>query len=202
MKIAVLVSGSGTNLAAMIKRRIPIGLVLADRPCPALQIAAKAGIPTSLLNRHDFGYRLNVGEAWNRKGFTQAVTQTLSINHIELIAMAGFFTVLHAGIFQTFGGRILNSHPSLLPAFKGAHAVEDALQANMPETGTTIHLVTTALDDERYIVAQAKVPIHPDDTVATLWERIKLKEHRLYPQVLHDILSGHINLAQLKEGAS
>ena len=101
--------------------------------------------------------------------------------------MAGFLTILHPMIFEHYSGRILNTHPSLLPSFKGAHAVRDTLAAGVPLTGPTIHVATEVLDDERHIIAQsATVPVLASDDVDTLWERVKVEERRLYPRVLWD----------------
>jgi phosphoribosylglycinamide formyltransferase-1 len=193
-KIAVLASGSGTVLASIIAHEVPLSLVLADRPCKALEIASDAGIPTELIHRRDFGYRRDVGEGWDRAGFTQTVTETLLRSEIDIVAMAGFFTILHNVIFNDYEGKVLNIHPALLPAFKGEFAVRDALAAGVKETGSTVHIATGVLDDERYILGQARVPVLPGDNVDTLWERIKIEERELYPRVLLDILSGRINL--------
>lgn len=196
--IAVLASGSGTILASIITREIPIQLVLADRECPALEIATAAGIPTQLVDRRKFGYQAGIEERWDREGFTRTVAAGLKQHAIDVVAMAGFFTILHDVIFDDFAERILNIHPALLPAFKGAFAVRDALAAGVKETGSTVHVVTPVLDDERTILAQARVPVLPDDNVDSLWERIKVEERELYPRVLMEILNGSINLEQLR----
>lgn len=187
INIAVLASGSGTILQAIINHGVPLGLVLADKPCKALEIAKEASVPIVLIDRRDFGYRPGVGEQWDRKGFTHKVSEDLKSHGIDVVAMAGFFTILHDVIFDHFGGPILNIHPSLLPAFKGEFAVRDALAAGVTETGTTIHLATERLDDERYIIEQVSVPVESGDTVETLWERIKVQERDLYPRVLSQI---------------
>jgi phosphoribosylglycinamide formyltransferase 1 len=192
--IAVLASGSGTILASIIAHEVPLTLVLADKPCKALEIAAEAGIPTELINRREFGYKPGIGEDWNREEFTRVVSAILLKNEIDVMAMAGFFTVLHEVIFRDFDRRILNIHPSLLPAFKGEFAVRDALMAGVKKTGSTVHIATEVLDDERFILRQVRVPILENDDVDTLWERIKVQERKLYPRVLRDILNGKINL--------
>ncbi len=189
----MLASGTGTVLGAIIERGPPVALVVTDRPCPALDVAAAAGIPAVEISRRDFGYR--AGTDWDRRGFTLAVDAALGAARIDLVAMAGFFTILHPVIFERYRGRILNTHPALLPAFKVAHAVQDTLAAGVPVTGPTIHVATEVLDDERQILAQSPcVPVLPGDDEAALWERIKAEERRLYPQVLWDVVNGKIDL--------
>lgn len=199
VQLAVLASGSGTILASIIEQKVPLSLVLADKPCKALEIAAAGGIPTELINRRDFGYLPGIGENWDRKGFTLTVTGKLRDHAIDVVAMAGFFTVLHDDIFSDFPGWILNIHPALLPAFKGEFAVRDTLAAGVKETGSTVHIASEILDDERFILDQVKVPVLDGDDVDTLWERIKVQERILYPRVLGDILNGTINLEKVKE---
>lgn len=195
--IAVLASGSGTILSSIIESGPPLAVVLADRPCGALDVASAAGVPAVLISRRDFGYRARIGEDWDREGFTRAVGEALSKYDVGLVAMAGFFTVLHEVIFERYGGRILNTHPALLPSFKGAQAVRDTLASGAKLTGPTIHVATRELDDERHILAQTRdVPVLADDDVDTLWERIKVEERRLYPKVLWDIVNGDVRLEQ------
>ena len=198
-KLAVLASGSGTILASIMTHEVPLSLALADKPCKALEIAAAAGIPTELINRRDFGYKPEIGEAWDREEFTRLVSATLLKYEIDVVAMAGFFTVLHDVIFVDFNRRILNIHPALLPAFKGEFAVRDALVAGVKETGSTVHIATEVLDDERFILGQVRVPVLEGDNVDTLWGRIKVQERELYPRVLWDILNGKINLDEVRE---
>ena len=175
-KLAVLASGSGTILASILDHNIPVELVLADKPCKALEIATDAHVSTALVSRRGFGYRPGIGNQWDRNGFTAQIAAVLIQHKIEVVAMAGFMTVLHPVIFQSYGGRILNIHPALLPAFKGEFAVRDALAAGVKETGSTVHIATEKLDDETYILGQVKVPVVPGDSVDSLWERIKIEE--------------------------
>ena len=107
--------------------------------------------------------------------------------------MAGFMTILKEPMFEAYGGHILNIHPALLPDFKGDTAVADALAAGVKVTGSTIHIATTELD-EGPILRQLRVPVEPGDDVDSLWERIKIEERKLYPEVLRDILNGKIDL--------
>lgn len=121
---------------------------------------------------------------------------------IDVVAMAGFFTILHPIFFDDFAGRILNIHPALLPLHPGEFAVRDTIQAGDTETGSTIHIATEVLDDATYIVAQSeRVPVLPDDDVNSLWERIKVQERELYPKVLLDIISGAIDLDAIYQPA-
>jgi phosphoribosylglycinamide formyltransferase-1 len=175
--IGVLVSGSGTILEAIIAARLPVSLVVADRPCRGLGIAEEAGLPSSLVDRAAYG---GFGPGFDRLAFTRAVVDVLVEHRIDVVVMAGFGTVLEQPIHTAFPGRILNTHPALLPDFPGWHAVEDALAAGVAETGTTVHVATLAMDAGP-ILAQESVPVLPDDTVATLHERIKAVERELYP---------------------
>lgn len=181
MRLAVLVSGTGSLLEAMIQSGLSITLVLADKPCRGLNIATAANIATLLILRKDFK---SEGK-FNRDAYTSKVVEELQSRGIELIAMAGFMTVFSGAMFDAYDGRILNSHPSLLPAFKGETAVADVLKAGVKETGTTIHVATMKLDDGP-ILAQERVEVLPGDTIDTLWERIKVVERRLYPRVIRD----------------
>lgn len=180
-RVAVLVSGSGTNLQALIDADVPIALVLSDRPAvAALDRADAAGIPTAIVDRAGF-----LPE--RRDEYTEQVVDVLRRHEIDLVAMAGFMTILAKPMFDAFDGRVLNTHPSLLPAFRGAHAVEEALEAGVKVTGCTIH-VATADVDHGPILAQEAVRVHDGDTVEALHERIKAVEHRLYPQVISDLV--------------
>ncbi len=178
--VAVLVSGTGTILQAMVEAAVPVTVVLSDRECRGLEVAADAGIAVELLDRSAWGgYRAD----FDRVGYTGSVTATLVGHAPELIAMAGFGTVLSGSVHDAFGGRILNTHPSLLPAFPGWHAVADALDSGAEVTGCTVHLATLVVDDGP-ILAQEKVAIRGDDTVESLHERIKAVERRLYPATI------------------
>ncbi|MCU1353743.1 MAG: phosphoribosylglycinamide formyltransferase, formyltetrahydrofolate-dependent [Acidimicrobiales bacterium] len=177
----MLVSGSGTILEAMLAAGVPVALVLADRPCGGLQVAAAASIPTELVERDSFGVD------FDRDRYSKQVAEVLVSHGIELVAMAGFGTIFSSPMHDAYGGRILNTHPALLPAFKGWHAVRAALERGVKVTGCTVHVA--ALDvDTGPILAQEAVPVLPDDTEATLHERIKEVERRLYPATLRAIL--------------
>ena len=180
-RVGVLASGSGTILQALIDADLPIATAIVDRACRAMEVAEGAGIAVELVERESFG------ADFDRLAYTERVIDALKRHEIDLVAMAGFMTVLERPIHEAYGGKITNTHPSLLPAFKGAHAVSDALAAGVKVTGCTVHLATLEVDDGP-ILAQEPVPVLPDDTVGSLHERIKEVERRLYPQVVRQLL--------------
>jgi len=177
MRVGVLASGSGTILRAMLDRSLPVVVVVADRPCGALDIAEDAGVAAELVERSDFS------TDFDRVAYTHDVVDVLRGYDVELVAIAGFGTILSKPFVDAFGGRAVNTHPALLPSFKGWHAVRDALDFGVKVTGTTVHLVTEDVDAGP-ILAQEAVPVLDGDTEATLHERIKEVERRLYPEVI------------------
>jgi phosphoribosylglycinamide formyltransferase-1 len=176
----VLVSGAGTILEAILEAGVPVAVVIADRPCRGLELAADAGLATELVARTSFG------KDFDRDGYTALVVDALKRHEIDLVAMAGFGTIVPR-IVDALPDRVLNTHPSLLPAFPGWHAVEQALEHGVKVTGCTVHLVTAEVDAGR-ILAQEAVPVLPDDTEATLHERIKAVERRIYPQTIKELI--------------
>jgi phosphoribosylglycinamide formyltransferase-1 len=182
----VLASGSGTILEAILGADLPVRLVVTDRPCRALEVGSAAGIPSLLLDRADFG---GFGPAFDRERYTAALTAALLDRAIDMVVMAGFGTVLGRPIHDAYPGRILNTHPALLPAFPGWHAVADALAAGVAETGTTVHIATLEMDAGP-VLAQASVAVRADDTEATLHERIKSVERTLYPDTIRAFIDG------------
>jgi phosphoribosylglycinamide formyltransferase-1 len=190
--VAVLVSGSGTILDTFLADGIPVALVVADRPCAALAKAARAGVPAEMVERESFG------PGFDRDGYSRRLAETLTAHGIDLVAMAGFGTILSRPAHDAFPGRIINTHPALLPAFRGWHAVRDALAAGVAETGCTVHVAGLEVDTGP-ILAQARVPIEPGDDEATLHERIKDVERPLYSQTLRGILDGSIPLPTTQE---
>lgn len=180
-KLAVMVSGVGSILEAMLQAGLEVSLVVADRPCRGLELAAAAGIPAELVERRSYGAE------FDRTAYSRQLVEALGRHSIDLIAMAGFMTVLTGPIFDRYEGKILNTHPSLLPAFKGDRAVQQALDYGVKLTGCTIHIATLNLDDGP-ILAQAAVPVEPGDTAASLQERIKTVERRLYPQTIRELM--------------
>jgi phosphoribosylglycinamide formyltransferase-1 len=181
MRVGVLASGSGTILQALIDAKVPITVVVVDRPCVATERAQRANIPVEIVQRTTFG------ADFDRVAYTHQVVDALERHDVELVAMAGFGTILSKPIHDRYPDRIVNTHPALLPAFKGWHAVEEAHAAGVKVTGCTIHLARVEVDDGP-ILAQEPVPVLPDDTVESLHERIKTVERELYPRVLHELI--------------
>jgi phosphoribosylglycinamide formyltransferase 1 len=180
VRVAVLVSGTGTILRAILDEGVPVSVVVADRPCRGLDIAAAAGVETELVDRRSFG---GFGQNFDRLGYTDELVRVLKAQGVELVVMAGYGTVLGSTICDAYGGRILNTHPALLPEFPGWHAVEDALAAGVSVTGCTVHLATVEMDSGP-VLAQEQVPVLAGDTVETLHERIKTVERVLYPRTI------------------
>ena len=177
----MLASGSGTIFQALIDADLPIVVVIADRACAALERAERAGIAIELVERESFG------SDFDRLAFTHRVVDALKRHEVDVVTMAGFMTVLERPMFDAYPDRITNTHPSLLPNFKGARAVANALEAHVDRTGCTVHLATLEVDDGP-ILAQEAVPVRENDTVESLHERIKEVERRLYPQVLRELV--------------
>lgn len=182
--MAVLCSGTGTILESVLAAGVPVTVVLADRPCRALEVAERAGLEAVLVDRRAFG---GFGAAFDRDAYSAAVTAALRAQRIDLVAMAGFGTVLGGAVHEAFGGRILNTHPSLLPAFPGWHAVSDALAAGARVTGCTVHVATLEVDAGP-VLAQVEVPVEAGETAEALHERIKEVERRLYPETILRVL--------------
>ncbi len=176
----MLASGTGTLLEAIIEACLEVTVVVSDRECRALQVATRAGLRTKLLQR-------SFGADFDRDGYSVLLADLLARRGVDVVAMAGFGTVLSRPLFDSYAGRVLNTHPSLLPAFKGWHAVRDALQAGVAVTGATVH-VATELVDEGPILAQEEVPVLAGDSEASLHERIKQVERRLYPRSIRVFL--------------
>jgi phosphoribosylglycinamide formyltransferase-1 len=177
MRVGVLASGTGTILDAMLERGLPIVVVVADRPCGALEIAEGNNVPAVLVHRTDFS------KDFDRVAYTHDVVDVLKQHEVDLVAIAGFGTILSKPFVDAYSGHAVNTHPALLPAFKGWHAVRDALEFGVKVTGTTVHLVIEDVDSGP-ILAQEAVPVLDDDTEATLHERIKEVERRLFPEVI------------------
>lgn len=188
IKIAVLASGSGTNLQAILdsqEQGIEPSLVVSDRPgATALDRARSAGIPTAVVDWDLFE---------DRDAFCAALAGVLSSSPVEALVLAGFMRILNADFVGRYTNRILNVHPSLLPAFPGAHAVEQALQHGVRVTGVTVHFVDDRVDHGP-IIAQRAVPVLEDDDVGTLHARIRVEEHDLYPRVVGAFARGEIEV--------
>lgn len=180
MRIVVMVSGSGTNLQAVLdavgegRIDVEIAAVGADKPCTGLDRAQQAGVETFLVRPGDHPDRTR----WNR-----ALQEAVAAREPDRIVFAGFMRIVDAEFVEAFAGRIINTHPSLLPSFPGAHAVRDALAHGVKVTGVTVHEVVADVDAGP-ILAQAAVPVEDGDTEAQLHERIKAAERELLVRTL------------------
>jgi len=173
--IGVLVSGNGTNLQALIDAGLPVGAVAANRKdAYALVRAHEAGIPTATFSLDCHA---------DRRERDLVMATWLEEHGVELVVLAGYMHLLTEPFLARFPGRIVNVHPSLLPAFPGAHAIDDALAAGVETTGVTVHVVDDGLDTGP-VLAQEAVPVEPR---ATLEERIHAVEHRLLPKVVSEL---------------
>jgi phosphoribosylglycinamide formyltransferase-1 len=179
MRLAVLASGTGSILEAIVDAGLPVHLMVTDRPCRALDLAATLGIPTRVVERRSFG-----GD-FDRDAYTVDLVDALVEAGVDL--MAGFGTILAQPAYDRFTGRILNTHPALLPAFPGWHAVADAMAHGVKVTGCTVHIATLKVDSGP-ILAQEAVPVLPDDDEASLHERIKAVERQLYPETIRTVM--------------
>ncbi len=180
MRIVVMVSGSGTNLQAVLdavredRIDVEIAAVGADKPCTGLERAQAAGVETFLVRPGDHPDRAQ----WNR-----ALQRAVEDRAPDRVLFAGFMRIVDAGFVEAFAGRIVNTHPSLLPSFPGAHAVRDALAHGVKVTGVTVHEVVADVDAGP-ILAQAAVPVLADDDEDRLHERIKAAERELLVDTL------------------
>jgi phosphoribosylglycinamide formyltransferase-1 len=175
--IGVLVSGNGTNLQALIDAGLPVAAVASNKPgVRALERAESVGLPAAVFPLD--GYR-------DRESRDRAMADWLEEHAVELVVCAGYMHLLTKPFLERFPDRIVNVHPSLLPDFPGAHAIEDALAAGVETTGVTVHLVDEGLDSGP-VLAQEEVAVAPADTVE---ERIHAVEHRLLPSVVREMLA-------------
>jgi phosphoribosylglycinamide formyltransferase-1 len=195
LKLAVLVSGRGSNLQALIDAcadpafPAEIALVLSNVPDVfALERAAKAGIPTVVANHRDHP---------SREAFEAAMNAHLDASGAGLVCMAGFMRLLTPGFVQRWHDRLINIHPSLLPAFKGLHVQQAALDAGVRFSGCTVHYVRPDMDAGPIIV-QAVVPIHGDDDASKLAARILEQEHVIYPLAVRLIAEGRCKVVDEK----
>jgi len=188
IKIAVLASGSGTNLQALLDSPdlgADISLVVSDRvDAAALSRAEAARIPTRVIPWSDYDTRAD---------FTKAILGDIEDMGVGAVVLAGFMRVLSGEMIGAFRNRILNIHPSLLPAFPGANAVQHALDQGVKVTGVTVHFVDEEVDHGP-IIAQRAVPVLPDDDVGSLHARIQVEEHDLYPRVVRAFARGEIHV--------
>jgi formyltetrahydrofolate-dependent phosphoribosylglycinamide formyltransferase len=186
-RVAFLVSGSGTNMENLIKLiksgEIPAdpAIVISNKPgVKALEKAAALGVKTIVIDHKAYA---------NRETFDRALSECLEQHKVDIIVLAGFMRVLTEGFVKKYYGRLINIHPALLPAFPGAHAIRDAWDAKVKETGVTVHFVDSGVDTGP-VILQRKVAVLSDDTLEKLEERIHSLEYELYPQALSLVLSG------------
>jgi len=186
-RLGVLISGRGSNLQSIIdavrerKLDASIAIVISNRPeAPGLERARAAGIETMSLRARD--YR-------DRDAYDGALADVLKAREVALVCLAGFMRLVGPALLDAFPQRILNIHPSLLPAFPGLDAQRQALDWGARVSGATVHLVTAELDDGP-IVLQSAVPVLGDDSVETLAARILVEEHRIYPEAIGVVLDG------------
>ncbi len=190
-RVAVCVSGEGTNLRALYARQRggalagSIALVVADRPCPALAFAADENLATALIDPSIHSGR----ESWDA-----ALADALRAAEIDVVVLAGFMRMLGPATLSAFEGHILNVHPSLLPVFPGAHAVRDALSAGVRVTGVTVHLVDDTLDGGP-IVAQQAVPVLGDDDEESLLARLHAVEYQVLPRAVDLLIAGALTVS-------
>ena len=192
LKVCVLISGRGSNLAALIEAAgaadypAEIACVVSNRAdAPGLEIAAAAGIPTATVSHKDHP---------DRESFDRAVSGELERHGVGLVVLAGFMRIFSPWFPARWADRLINIHPSLLPAFKGMHVQRQALEAGVRLSGCTAHLVIPDLDSGP-IIAQAAVPVLAGDTEETLSARILRQEHRLYPLVVRWFAEGRVSIA-------
>ena len=181
MNLAVFASGRGSNFSAIVKAikqnkiKAKLRILVCDQPqASVIKRAQIAGVRVVLIKRQDFPSRLD---------FEAAIIQRLKNYKIDLIVLAGFMRLLSPDFVKRYRNRIMNIHPSLLPAFKGAHAIKDVFDSGVASTGVTVHFIDEEVDHGP-IILQRKIKIRSKDTLASLEKRIHLLEHKLYPQAI------------------
>jgi len=191
ISIAVLCSGSGTNLQAIIDNvksgYIPakIVLVVSDKKeAFALERANKAGIETIALDKKDYK---------SREDFDKELIKHLKKRDVGLVVLAGFMRLLSGYFIKEYKNKIINIHPALLPSFKGTHGVKDALECGVKVTGVSVHFVDENLDNGP-IITQKCVDIKDDDTEKTLLERVHIEEHKIYPEAIKLFVEGKLKI--------
>ncbi|UQX12115.1 phosphoribosylglycinamide formyltransferase [Candidatus Mycobacterium methanotrophicum] len=186
-RLVVLASGTGSLLASLLEAAVgdyPARVVAvgADRNCRAVEIATAASLPT---------FTVRLADHVDRDGWDAALTEAVAAHSPDLVVSVGFMKILGAQFFARFGGRILNTHPTLLPAFPGAHGVAEALAYGVKVTGCTVHLVDAGTDTGP-ILAQQPIAVLDDDDEETLHERIKVTERRLLVDVVAAVATGGV----------
>ncbi|UCV04862.1 phosphoribosylglycinamide formyltransferase [Dechloromonas denitrificans] len=190
--IVILISGRGSNMEALIAARdagnlpVRIAAVISNRPdAPGLETAARAGIVTHFINHKGFA---------GREAFDAALAECIDQFSPDLVVLAGFMRILSDGFVSHYAGRLINIHPSLLPAFPGLHTHQRALEEGVRIHGCTVHFVTPALDHGPVII-QAAVPVLDGDSESSLAARVLEQEHRIYPQAVRWFAEDRLQLA-------
>jgi phosphoribosylglycinamide formyltransferase 1 len=192
-RVVVLISGRGSNMQALIAAGIPLTAVISNRPDAAgLAIARSAGVAAETVDHRRFP---------DRASFDAALAARIDHHMPDLIVLAGFMRILGADFVNRYAGRLMNIHPSLLPAFTGLDTHRRALEAGCKIHGCTVHLVTPELDHGP-IIAQAAVPVLDDDDEDSLAARVLAQEHRLLPAAVRWYLAGRLCVDQLRVGLS
>jgi len=193
MSVVVLISGRGSNMQALIEADLPVSAVISNRSdAGGLAIAARHGIATGVVEHRGYA---------SREAFDAALAAQVDRHAPKLVALAGFMRILTPAFVARYEGRLLNIHPSLLPAFPGLDTHDQALQAGVKLHGCTVHFVTAALD-RGPIVAQAAVPVLEADTPDTLAARVLREEHRIYPQAVRWFLEGRLAVRGMRVDVS
>jgi phosphoribosylglycinamide formyltransferase 1 len=176
--IGVLVSGEGTNLQALIDADLPIAGVASNKPgVRALDRAAAAGIATAVFDAVDYA---------SREERDVALAEWLQARGVQLVVCAGYMHLFRKPFFDYYGGRIVNTHSASLPEFPGAHPIEDVLAAGVSETAATVHYVDEGIDTGA-VIREERIPVFPEDDVASLRRRVQAVEHRLLPEVVSEL---------------
>lgn len=186
--LVILISGRGSNMQALLKANLPVDkiTVISNNPnASGLIIAQQHGVETTVIDHRNFP---------DRNSFDVALAEKIETYQPKLIALAGFMRILSDRFVQHYEGRLINVHPSLLPAFTGLNTHTRALQEGIKIHGCTVHFVTPQLDHGP-IVIQAAIPILPDDTEKTLASRVLQQEHRIYPQAVRWFMQDQLNLS-------
>jgi phosphoribosylglycinamide formyltransferase 1 len=185
--VVILISGRGSNLQAILEAKLParIAAVISNKPdAGGLEFAGSRGVPTQVVDHKQYP---------SRDAFDQALMQTIDAHKPDLVVLAGFMRVLTEGFVQHYTGRMINIHPSLLPAFPGLHTHRQAMEAGVRIHGCTVHFVTPTVDHGP-IIAQAAVPVNPGDTAQTLAARVLRQEHCIFPQALRWFLDDRLRI--------
>lgn len=184
-QIAVLISGQGSNLAALHAANIAVGVVIADRDCPGIEYARTQGLATAVICPDAFP---------NQESCDQAVATTIAAYHCDLVVLAGYQRILGPQFCQAFAGKAINLHPSLLPKYPGLDTHARVLANGDNQHGCSVHWLSEQVDQGK-VIAQTSIVVLPDDDAKTLAARVQAQEHKLLPQVVTEILLDKISYA-------